>query len=106
MASTQRLETTALNKVARLLKVLGHPIRLAIVDLLELNGDANVNQICKILDQPQPAISQHLAKLREVGLLGCKIEGNCRLYRVQLEQATPLLRCIRLCDTGKLQAQA
>lgn len=64
---------------ADLLKVLGHPTRLMILNEL-LRGTKCVNDMSDLLDRPQPNVSQHLMALRESGLVGFSRDGVSRCY--------------------------
>lgn len=66
---------------AELLKTMGHPVRLRILELL-LNEEACVKNIWSCLDMPQATVSQHLGVLRSRGLVGCEREGNTVRYFV------------------------
>jgi len=64
---------------ARLLRILAHPTRLRI--LRELTGGTRcVTNICDLLDMAQPNVSQHLATLKQAGLVACEKEGVLRCY--------------------------
>ncbi|HEX2953538.1 MAG TPA: metalloregulator ArsR/SmtB family transcription factor, partial [Bacillota bacterium] len=52
---------------AELLKSIAHPIRLCIVKGLIEQGECNVNTMQDCLQIPQSTLSQHLAKLRDLG---------------------------------------
>lgn len=64
-------DATHIKKSAQALKVLGNPYRLQIVTLL-LNGEKNVTELNKSVKVSQPALSQHLSKLRREGILGAR----------------------------------
>jgi len=66
---------------AELLKVLGHPERLAIA-LLTLNREMCVKELVEALRISQPKVSQHVGLMKEVGLLTFRKEGTRVLYRV------------------------
>ena len=66
---------------AQRLKVCGHPLRLKILCLIE-KQDACVSDLWQCLEQPQPVISQHLAVLKEKGIVESSTEGNRRIYRI------------------------
>ena len=65
----------------RLLKALGQEQRLKMVGLLGQNERA-VNEIADYLDLSEPTVSHHIGKLREVGLLSLRMDGNQRFYRL------------------------
>jgi len=59
---------------AEILKVLGHPIRLKIVVGL-CSQECNVKHIWECLGLPQATVSQHLALLKNKGVIEGKREG-------------------------------
>jgi DNA-binding transcriptional ArsR family regulator len=72
-------DTAHLKKASQSLKVLGNYYRLQIVTLL-LNGEKNVSEINKSVNVSQPALSQHLSKLRRDGILGARREQRQIFY--------------------------
>ncbi|MCK5249818.1 MAG: winged helix-turn-helix transcriptional regulator [Spirochaetaceae bacterium] len=66
---------------AQKLKVCGHPLRLKILCLIE-KQDACVSDLWQCLEHPQPVISQHLAVLKDKGIVESSTEGNRRIYRI------------------------
>ncbi|RLA82477.1 MAG: ArsR family transcriptional regulator [Deltaproteobacteria bacterium] len=67
---------------ADLLKAMAHPIRLKILERL-LEDDACVKDLWGCLDLPQAVVSQHLAILRNKGIVKCQREGNTVRYYVR-----------------------
>ncbi len=63
-----------------LLKVLSHPDRILIVQLLASRGEHSVTSIADKLALPQTRVSQHLAELRNKRLVEEKRMGRIRLY--------------------------
>lgn len=59
---------------AEILKVLGHPVRLKIVAGL-CTRECNVKHIWECLGLPQATVSQHLALLKNKGIIEGKREG-------------------------------
>ena len=72
-------DTAHLKKASQSLKVLGNFYRLQIVTLL-LNGEKNVSELNKSVKVSQPALSQHLSKLRRDGILGARREQRQIFY--------------------------
>lgn len=64
---------------AELLRLLGHPLRLALLDELA-KGPKCVTDIRELLDAPQANVSQHLAVLRRAGLVDSHEHANLRCY--------------------------
>lgn len=69
-------------ETAELLKVIAHPVRLCIVSGLLEKGTCNVSFIQNCLDTPQSTISQHLQKLRTIGIVEGKREGTEIYYSI------------------------
>jgi ArsR family transcriptional regulator len=67
---------------AELFKVLAHPTRLAIIASLA-QGTKCVNDVCDVLHIAQPNISQHLAVLRNEGIVNYTEEGKKRCYYLE-----------------------
>jgi len=64
---------------AKWLKLLAHPMRLQILDLVR-HSDECVCHLSAVLDKPQPYVSQQLAVLREAGLIADRKEGTNVFY--------------------------
>lgn len=64
-------------QLARRIKALGHPARLAIVRALIAAGDRQCccGEIVRSLPLAQSTVSQHLKVLKEAGIINGKIEG-------------------------------
>lgn len=67
-------------RLAKMLKALGNPIRFKIVEFLACNPTCITNDIVKTLPLAQSTISQHLKVLREAGLIQGEIEGPATCY--------------------------
>jgi ArsR family transcriptional regulator len=68
-------------KYSDLLKVLGHPVRLKIVEGL-IKHQCNVKNMVAELNIPQSTVSQHLSILRARGILAVEKDGVSCCYRV------------------------
>ena len=68
-------------EIANRLKLLSHPVRLQILDVLRREA-ACVCHLETALERPQPYISQQLAVLRSEGLVTDRKEGQNVYYRV------------------------
>ena len=79
-------------RLADILKVLAHPVRLCMVNGLLRNGGCNVSHMQDCLRAPQSTISQHLQKLRAAGIIVGERQGLEVVYRVADERMAELLR--------------
>jgi len=75
---------------SQLLRALADPTRRTIYERLS-RREMNVSQLGENLPVSQPAISQHLAVLREVGLLAERREGRFSFYRAEPSGLAPLI---------------
>lgn len=64
------------------LKACAHPVRLQILEVLLRDGEACVCHLEAHLGQRQAAISQHLARLRQAGLVSDRRDGWNVYYSV------------------------
>jgi ArsR family transcriptional regulator len=83
-----------LEQMADLLSVLGHPVRLQIVQGL-LTEECCVSSMVDCLNLPQPLVSRHLGILRQAGVVDVERRGRQRSYRVVHPRARALLSCLR-----------
>ena len=67
---------------AELLKTLGHPIRLKIIEVLVSNKSC-VKNIWESLGLPQATVSQHLISLKNKGIVSCKRDGVMMCYELK-----------------------
>jgi ArsR family transcriptional regulator len=86
-----------LQRAAEIIKLLGHPERLKIVEVLE-EGEATVSEIQEALGMPQAIVSQHLAKMRGTDIVAARRDGVHVYYRIKEPKVPHILRCIRTCD--------
>jgi predicted transcriptional regulator len=63
------------NKIARYAKALGHPARIAILQLLMKKQSCICGDIVGELPLSQSTVSQHLKELKEAGLIKGDING-------------------------------
>ena len=61
-------------RLARIAKALGHPTRIAILSFLAKQKECFFGEIHEVLNVSKPTVSNHLAELKEVGLIQGTIE--------------------------------
>ncbi|MFW5770895.1 MAG: ArsR/SmtB family transcription factor [Spirochaetota bacterium] len=81
-------------ETSRVLKVLGHPVRLEIVHNL-MRDECNVNNIVKRLNIPQSTVSQHLRILQDRGIITPRKEGVITCYRVVDERVRHIVEILK-----------
>jgi len=92
-----RIDPLVLERAARVIRVLGHPLRLRILELLE-GGERNVADLQDELDSSQAVISQQLAILRAEDVVAPRRDGPRVYYRIVEPKVSHILDCIRQCD--------
>ena len=98
MKKPKPLSPELVDFAANMLKCVGHPIRLRIVELLEIHSELPVNQLQDELGVAQAVVSQHLTKMKSLGLLRAQRRDGMVFYSVALLELFKLLECIRGCD--------
>ena len=84
-----------------MLRCLGHPVRLAILDLLGRRGELTVTEIYEALGIEQAVCSQHLTLMRDRGILEHRKDGVNVHYSVGEPRALQILACIRAAGPRK-----
>ncbi|MBN2781002.1 MAG: winged helix-turn-helix transcriptional regulator [Candidatus Marinimicrobia bacterium] len=80
MAEKKSYESLELK--AEILKAIAHPVRLCILQGLVREGPSNVGKMQTCLDIPQATVSQHLAKMKAVGIIKGKRKGTQVVYKL------------------------
>ncbi|HEC17277.1 MAG TPA: ArsR family transcriptional regulator [Sedimenticola sp.] len=88
-------------QAARSLKAMSHPIRLKILCTLG-DKEVSVQEIVDRVGTTQSNISQHLAILRDKGILACRKDANRVFYRIGDGRTLRLIRMMRevFCTQG------
>ncbi len=89
---------------ARLFRVLGHPARVRILELLR-DGERSVGALQAELGLDSGSTSQHLAALRGIGFVESRREGTSVFYRVDDEHVFELLEAGRAISARNLTEQ-
>lgn len=89
---------------ANLFRVLGHPARVRILELL-MDGERSVGSLQAELDLDSGGTSQHLSIMRRAGLVESRREGTSVYYRVPDERVFDLLATARAIITRVLAEQ-
>jgi ArsR family transcriptional regulator len=89
---------------ASLFRVLGHPARVRILELLR-EGERSVGGLRADLDLDSGGASQHLAALKQAGLVESRRQGTSVFYRVADERVFELLETARAIISRRLAEQ-
>lgn len=84
-----------IQETARMLRCLGHPVRLRILDVLERKDECTVTEVYEALGLEQAVASQHLSLMRDKGILSRRRDGVNVFYSLGDRRALKVLDCIR-----------
>lgn len=84
-------------RIADILKSLGHPARLHIIELLA-DREMTVTEIQNEIKLSQSAVSQQIAVLRNFNLVLVRRDGNKRIYSLANPRLVDLLSCLANCQ--------
>ncbi len=90
-----------IERAVLILKMMANPIRLQILKtLIENDPGICVGGIEEKLNIPQSSVSQHLAHLRNCGILGCKKNGKNVCYSIIDPAVSTIMTAIAIEDGG------
>ena len=89
-----KVDKVTLDDKSEILKAIGHPIRLCIVKGLLEQGESNVSYMQGCLDVPQSTLSQHLGKLRDIGIIEGMRKGTEVYYRVVNKDVIKIIKVL------------
>lgn len=91
----QQLPPEIMKQAVKGICYIAHPLRLRILEFLDVNGEASVSQITKAVNTEQMIVSQSLKKFRDAGLVTTKRHGIFIYYRIQEEYPASIFDCLR-----------
>ena len=92
---TKQLDFEALSEAAECLRVLAHPSRLQIVQLLLTGKKYSVNEIAEACGLAQPSTSDHLKLMQRCGFLDNERDGRTIYYSIVEPHLKDLMSCIQ-----------
>lgn len=101
VAQLWAIEPTVLERASRVIRVLGHPLRLRLLELLE-GQERNVTDLVLATGVSQAMVSQQLRILRAEGVVDDRRDGPRVFYRITEPKVSKILDCIRECDVPDL----
>ncbi|OFX17767.1 MAG: transcriptional regulator [Bacteroidetes bacterium GWA2_31_9] len=86
-----------LETAANMLKAMSHPVRIAILSILEEGKKLTVTEIYEKLKIEQSATSHHLGILKDKGILASKRDGKNTFYFLKHDSLSKIIECISNC---------
>lgn len=90
----RRIEIKTIQRAARVLRTIGHPDRLRIVEALEASRKS-VKELMRDLRLSQVGVSKHLAVLKKEGIVRSDASANFRHYSILNRNVVHVLDCLR-----------
>lgn len=97
----KELNLQKLEEAASRLRAIAHPMRIAIINLLETNHKLNVTEIYEKLKIEQAAASHHLNILKSKGVLISKRDGKNTFYQLRHDSLSHIIDCVNKCGEVK-----
>ncbi len=94
---TERVTASKLIFASNMLKVIAHPVRLAIVDALYQAEKLTVLEIQEKLQLDQPIASQHLTLMQDKGVLTSEKVGRNRYFALKYPDMFKIINCLENC---------
>ena len=86
-----------LEHCASVLKAIAHPVRIAIIELLERHESLSVSEIHQELDLEQAVASHHLGILKNKGVVISHREGKNMRYELRHRQISKIIEIMERC---------
>jgi DNA-binding transcriptional ArsR family regulator len=94
------LDIDKLEEVASKLRAVAHPMRVAIIQLLDEEKQLNVTQIYTKLKIEQATASHHLNILKSKGVLASRRDGKQTFYSIKEDSIIRIVDCVSRCKTS------
>ena len=98
MVEISVLDIDRLEIAAGMLKSIAHPMRIAILNLLEGGKKMTVTEIHEKLGIEQSSTSHHLGILKDKGVLSSRRDGKNTWYYLKNEMLSKILECVDTCS--------
>jgi len=90
-----QLPEEIMKKAVKGIGYIAHPLRLRILEFVDVNGAASVSAITRAVEEEQVIVSQNLKKLREANLVKTERRGIFIYYNICEEYPASIFFCIR-----------
>lgn len=100
MKITRDISVGKVYKIAEILKTIGHPLRLKILETLEKEEPLCVSEIQERIpiSAEQSLLSHHLIKMKDKGILNSEKKGMHVYYAIQDRELLKIFDCMENCS--------
>ena len=92
---SEQLPDEVMKKAVKGISYIAHPLRLRILEFIDVNGASSVSAITKAVGEEQAIVSQSLKKLRDANLVKTERRGLFIYYNIREEYPASIFVCIR-----------
>jgi DNA-binding transcriptional ArsR family regulator len=97
MVLTERVDSVKLLSAINMMKVIAHPVRLAILDLLTENKRMTVLEIQEALNLEQAIASQHITLMEDKGVLISEKVSRNKFVSLRFPKMKNIVQCLEGC---------
>ena len=90
----KKIDIQAIQKAAKILRVIGHTDRLRLVEAME-HHPKSVTELMRELKLSQVNVSKHLAVLKKNNIVQSRAQSNFRVYSIAYPNVIHVLNCLR-----------
>lgn len=95
---TPELSNEKLEVMANKLKAIGHPLRIAIINLINKNKMLTVGEIQREIDIEQATTSNHLRILKDQHIVKSVRNGKNKYYSLSNVELAEIVSCMERCS--------
>lgn len=99
MTGTATIDPAVLQAAAAIIKCIGHPLRLRLLEALE-GGEQTVQALQAACGLTQAMVSHQLGILRGRGIVAARRDGAFVRYHIVEPKVFRILHCIRECSVA------
>ena len=98
---TLQSSSSSFQKISRTLALAGSEVRLKILFLLNMEKELCPCDIADVLEMSVPAISQHIRKMKDAGIIRMRRDGQTFYYSLVKENTTVLEKTFSTIDSNR-----
>lgn len=92
------MDIRKVEKVAFILKAIGNPLRIGIIDALSRKEELTVKELTNQLEAEQSLVSHNLLNMKLKGILASRREGKNIYYCLKLKEVLKVIECMEQCN--------
>lgn len=93
--------SSGFQEISRIFALAGSEVRLKILFLLNIEEELCPCDIANILEMSAPAVSQHIRKMKDAGVIRMRRDGQTLYYSLVKENTTVLNNALSTIDSNR-----